>query len=226
VAQVTRIQKYGWGFTLALAFTVSSVYTFILGAWSAERNSVVIPTGFAIAAVLAAFFSIMSLESEDRGRRIWEPLVLMPLFGLVAFLVAPIFIRDDRPQKSHCISNVKQLSAALLLYMDDNNGYAPPITSWRAELEDYKEGLQSLKCKLTDAPYTYALNEATQGVRLNKVKAPEELVAIFESKSEHLNASGGPRDFVFRHEGSGNIGYADGHVKSSKPGHAKTRWRP
>jgi len=229
---MSATSKYGWGLASALSLTVAAVYVLLRASIGWERDWAAFGVGLVLAAVVAAICAIAFLEPEDRGRRVWEPVLLMPLFGIVSFLLLiPLAGSDKNPRKSQCLSNIKVLSLAFLMYRADNDGAMPLANNWALETAVYLKGKEYgrnnvYKCPWGDLPYSYGLNEPLAGKSESDFGVAETLVMLFEGSSETRNFVGGPKDFVGRHDGKGNIGFADGHVKSCKLGDPKMRWRP
>ena len=232
ILAVSATTKYGWALSGALALTVAAVYVLLRASIGWEKNWAGFGVGLAVAAVAMAIYAILSLEPDDRSRRVWEPVILVPLFGIVSFLMLiQIAGSDWGPRKSQCISNIKRLSVAALMYRADNDGYMPLGNRWGSDIGGYLKSSEHgqnnvYKCPWGDQPYSYGLNGQLAGMAEKEFGVAETLVMVFEGTSESPNHVGGPKDFVARHEGKGSIGFADGHAKSFRPGDPKMRWRP
>ncbi len=66
-------------------------------------------------------------RSRDCSRRVGftliELLVVIAIIGILAAMVFPVFARArEAARRSVCLSNLKQLSLAMLMYADDNDG--------------------------------------------------------------------------------------------------------
>ena len=65
---------------------------------------------------------------------------------------------------------------------------------------------------------SFSFNANLQGIALSKVKKPAEMVMVYEGANGVLN---------FRHGGSANVGFVDGHVKLMTKEQAKNLvWKP
>lgn len=129
-----------------------------------------------------------------------------------------------------CKSNLKQLSAALLLYAADNDDRLP-ARAWTDAIQPYlppragDSGAPTLGRRLdcpsdivgSSAP-SYAVNSSTWGRKA--VNSPASVGLLFESNLHRRNAAGG-RDAVARparhpaeRSPNGNVyAFLDGHVK-------------
>ena len=126
----------------------------------------------------------------------------------------------DSQQKA-CMSNLKQLSIAALMYAQDNDGALPEADKWMDQLAPYLDHLHSedaFRCPAApDLEYGYAMNAALSGMKLNQVKDPSNTVLFFESSLGTRNASGSV-DAVCdpgRHDEGSNYSFADGSARCS-----------
>ncbi len=138
-----------------------------------------------------------------------------------------------RAQSSACMSNLKQLGTALVMYTEDYDGRVPPTAGWNEPLRsrvltytsDRTGKLPLLECPAAPAGTpSYAMNASLAGVRLGEIDAPERAAALFDSKPGR-NLAGGPELLPqpVRHRGD-NIAFADGHVKHLKRGSPDVQW--
>jgi len=136
--------------------------------------------------------------SESGGaEQVWMQLV-------VAMFVPRFFEAKENAQSAVCISNLKQLAMACILYANDHEGVLPFRLS---ELyPEYVGGLEVFVCPVSgkeisratiDAMSDYRL--AIPGANLGELKEQENTVMLVEKDPRH---------------GSGrNVAYADGHVQ-------------
>jgi prepilin-type processing-associated H-X9-DG protein len=155
-------------------------------------------------------------------------IVLAAVFGGGIFIVAilaailfPVFAKvRENARMSVCESNVKQIELGLIQYVQDHNDKYPPSASgFKAAVFPYLKSEQIFRCPTdTAGSVDYSMNPKLQGMSLEKLADPSQVVAIYEGSSQTL---------VFRHEGKAVVGFADGHVKALTPAQAQMlRWKP
>ncbi len=113
---------------------------------------------------------------------------------------------SSRESREACNSNLRQLSLAHLMYMQDYNGM-PPHDNWSECVFPYVKREETLRCPAdqTDARLSYDLNPDVAGVHRVHVERPACTFLLYEvDESGHL---------VFRHDGGANYAFMDGHVR-------------
>lgn len=154
-------------------------------------------------------------------------ILLVPVGAAVLF---PVFMasRERALQTPQCLNNLKQLSAAMNMYLDDYDERFPSPERWNDALRPYVRNGRVFICpRVTDGEPTYAMNSMLKGKSVADVELPEDVVSIFESKSGK-NLSGGPEllPSPSRHGGLHTIAYVDGHVKSLSDPKEEALWDP
>jgi prepilin-type processing-associated H-X9-DG protein len=120
-----------------------------------------------------------------------------------------------RAQQSSCLSNLKQLCLAFLMYAQDWDERLPTKT-WVKDILPYTGNAQILVCpSRPDQKIGYAFNEALVGVNLKKIDRPSETVLLIEANLKDDNPLGSAKDIPEGgvHDGGVNLGFADGHCK-------------
>ena len=160
---------------------------------------------------------------------------VLPGCVIVALLLVWLFV-DTMPalmrarvkaRSTSCLSNVKQLELAALMY-DRDWGQLPDGARWCDELMPYTRNPHLFVCPDDGGgPSDYAINSAVAGVGADTIGQPDAVVCIFDS-TNGWNQQGGPSLVVNRHykrtEGfvdmvvnrhkiGANVGFVDGHVK-------------
>ncbi len=114
-----------------------------------------------------------------------------------------------------CLSNVKQLALAALMYAGDHDGKLP-TAAWVAELEPYLKNASILRCpSRPDLQVACAMNEKLVGGALLDIASPTETIMFFETAVAAPSPVGGP-DLVPAggiHNGGLHVAYADGAGK-------------
>ncbi|NLO05276.1 MAG: hypothetical protein GX131_05545 [candidate division WS1 bacterium] len=137
-----------------------------------------------------------------------------PIFSLLAPMIAGA--REDA-QQSACMSNLKQLGLAFMMYLQDREGLLPE-ENWVAEVMPYINNAKVFVCPSREhLPVGYALNEKIVGMDINALEASPQTVLAFESNVGGEAPVGGADDVPPEgvHNGGINVLYADGHVKWS-----------
>jgi len=120
----------------------------------------------------------------------------------------------EKAEQTTCLSNMKQLCLAALMYAQDQGQL--PAEGWPDALEAYTKNRQIYVCPAApDKPIGYALNEKVAGVKADAVRNPADTVLFFESDEGGEIPFGGPDALVAkaRHLGGVVLGFVDGHAK-------------
>jgi prepilin-type processing-associated H-X9-DG protein len=135
--------------------------------------------------------------------------------GVPADLAPLIKQARERAQESSCVSNMKQLCLAALMYAQDNDENLPN-EGWAQQLVDYTKNADILRCPAAgDLKVAYALNEALIGKPLAQIADPAKTVLFFESDQGPEVPFGGLDALAAkaRHPDGVTLGFADGHVQ-------------
>jgi len=141
--------------------------------------------------------------------------------GFLATIVASpeILGQGPAPVSVSCLSNVKQLCLACLMYAQDNSERYPKADGWTKTIMPYVKNSAVFVCpeRKTDRQ-GYTLNAALSGVPIARISKPALTVLVYEG------ADGKP---VFLHGGKTAIGFADGHCAMMTPAQTRgLRWKP
>ncbi len=118
-------------------------------------------------------------------------------------------------KKVLCMSNLKNLHLACLMYQEDTHQW-PTKTNWCDALKPYYKDDEIVRCPADKTgPCSYAMNE---NIPADANELPPDLVVLFES-APGWNSIGSADDVVTdRHNRPGaNIVFADGHVEFVDP---------
>jgi len=112
------------------------------------------------------------------GFTLIELLVVLAIVAILAALLFPVFAQSrERARTASCVSNVRQIGMAVLLYAQDHDEALPPVgipidaeqedepddddeeIGWPALLAPYLKSTVVLKCPSALEPLGYGLNE-------------------------------------------------------------------
>jgi len=123
----------------------------------------------------------------------------------------------DRARSIWCLSNVKQLGLAALMYVADYEDVFPPAVKWESAVEPYYKNRAVLACPLDKrGSVSYSMNPALSRAIVTQVLFPADTVLFYDGKDGKFN---------FRHQGKAAVTFADGHAELIDPARAATvRW--
>ena len=148
--------------------------------------------------------------------------------AVAAGLLLPALARSKyQKQNSDCVSNVKQVSLAIRLYADENEGKCPQAVNWCDAITPNLAGKHVFQCpQRTGGQGAFAFNAKLAGKTLSAI--PPDTVMIFEASSG-WNFTGGADDVIQRPPHGRNFvfGFADGSVREiNKEELKELRWEP
>lgn len=118
-----------------------------------------------------------------------------------------------------CMSNLKQLSIGLMIYLSDNDDVLPPASKWNDRLMPYLKNLNLFTCppvKREGKEGGYALNSDIAEKKVSLFPEPAKVPLFMETARLGLGVSHGPAEElkVSRHEEKINTAFLDAHVKA------------
>jgi prepilin-type processing-associated H-X9-DG protein len=148
--------------------------------------------------------------------RWWEGLVLLGAALILFAVLFPVFAQARAYSGPTCLGQAKQQALALAIYAQDYDGSLPD-SRWMAKLRPYTKTSPIFNCierRRTQAYYGYALHSSRLGARLDTIAQPTTAVLTLETSRLGFNATDSGINFIGRHNGFGNMTFADGHAKS------------
>jgi prepilin-type N-terminal cleavage/methylation domain-containing protein len=138
------------------------------------------------------------------GFRLIELLVVLAVIAVLASMLFPVFAKArEKSRQTTCLSNVRQMSTALAMYLQDNGGRFPQAATWVQDIQNGGVSEKMLCCPSGknmpgSGKIDYAYNVALSGKSEQEISNPSEYLAIWCT--------------TFNHAGT-MLGFADGHAK-------------
>jgi prepilin-type N-terminal cleavage/methylation domain-containing protein len=83
------------------------------------------------------------VQLDQRGFTLIELLVVIAIIAILAAILFPVFAQArEKARQTSCLSNMRQLSAAMLMYAEDYDGLFPPVIA-RANRQERNPYLMS-----------------------------------------------------------------------------------
>lgn len=171
------------------------------------------------------------------GFTLIELLVVIAIIAILAAILFPVFARArEKARQSSCLSNVKQLTLAVMMYTQDYDetlpGYYMPDSpssndQWHEIIEPYVKNEQIFVCPSdANANPGYGWNyrwisygwreDPPSATKLAEIEYPAETVLMADSSQYYVRGPGTTHESYWpepRHNGGSNFGLADGHAK-------------
>jgi beta-lactamase regulating signal transducer with metallopeptidase domain len=199
---------------------------------AAERAHVHIPAA-SVGVAESRFTLLQRVEAIMRtasARRSGRPIMigLAVLLAVSAAALAAVQVREPQgePPKSQarqqeqCVTNMKQLGLACILYAMDSDGTLPPAARWCDAIRPYLRSEAIHQCLADKKKYSYAMNSNLSSKKWADIsaKAAARTVLLFESTQGRKNASdrGASWPRTARHAQGNCVAFADGSVIRTK----------
>ncbi len=177
-----------------------------------------------VRALLPAIALVLGIVALLRPGRKARALVGMAAAVLALAIICYLAGPKAQAHQSCCLSNVRQLTNAQLMYFSDYDERFPPAHDWASATQPYAKNFSILCCpsdfysdpKGTHGRETsYCMNIFLSGAGTDSLgdRAPTATIPLLFEGAE---VAGGPEVAAYRHFGGLNLSYADGHAEYLK----------
>jgi prepilin-type processing-associated H-X9-DG protein len=151
----------------------------------------------------------------------------LPIIAIGGAILFPVFAQArEAARRQSCMTNLKQLSVAILLYAQDHDEKLPLKDSWQDAIVPFGPGSVPLPftCPSRSAVPGYAYNASLNAVFIGDLESADTRPLLFDSSLGRANASDLLQSFAPRHARKGVVAFADGSVETvaaappAKPG--------
>jgi prepilin-type N-terminal cleavage/methylation domain-containing protein/prepilin-type processing-associated H-X9-DG protein len=187
---------------------------------------------------------MVGMSRKSHGFTLIELLVVIAIIAILAAILFPVFARAQaKAQQTTCLSNVKQLALALVMYGSDNDQLFPVsidnsngtiLQQWDREIYTYVNNYQIFYCPSTKMykpgnwpSVDYAFNNNLSKTPSNWIQEPAKVLLVFDGMGTNAQSYGSTDmdamycsnkvasydNMTIRHDGGANYGFADGHAK-------------
>ena len=172
-----------------------------------------------------------------RGFTLIELLVVIGIISILASILFPVFARArEKARQTSCLSNISQLSRAIMMYVADSDEELPEGPNWWDDIYPYTHNRQIQVCPdRTDLWLGYCMNYSAGGISDGSFFDPAVKILLADActgpvgtrvpvtwlvNDPAINPVPGPPgdnesygDPPARHNDGANWAFADGHVK-------------
>ncbi len=185
-----------------------------------------------VVSLLAAVVAALLVGRRDRAGNIAAALVVVG--AAVLLVVAPYSVEKLYQKRASsppvvCLSHLKQVAMAWLMYAEDHDGQFPPAEHWPQSLQPYLVESGVLLCpadvrpqqqKSDELATSYTMSDAFGCIHKEAIKEAGQAGVFFDGTKLHgkHEAAGfrhGELGLLGRERGAkgANVAYADGHCK-------------
>ena len=156
--------------------------------------------------------------------------MIVAVGAVLAAILFPVFLRSrEKAVQSSCLSNLKQIGLAQLMYAQDYGETMALAPAWPDRLYPYINNAQVLQCPSAEGTSSptwsggrvdYTMNSDVSGMQLKNIGLPANVPIDYDGTA----VVGGRGTVAFRHNDGANCGYVDGHVKWVHSGAWNSNW--
>ncbi|MCW5933289.1 MAG: hypothetical protein KIT45_03195 [Fimbriimonadia bacterium] len=138
-------------------------------------------------------------------------------YCVLSLILAPVFNQaEDEAIRTHCLSNLKQLGTAQMMYIQDYDEHFPMASQWGDLTEPYLKDRAKYRCpSVSDqGGFGYAMNSEMSQKKFDEIKKPDQTLLLYDSTNLAWNAHDKVASLPdpHRHSDKNNVAYADGHA--------------
>ncbi len=149
---------------------------------------------------------------------VWEILLALLVLAVVAAVLMPVYSSDGRGLPgTRCLSNLKQLALAEIMYSGDSDDRFTRSEGWMdsvrpyVKLEDVEHDFEGIE----KGQYGYAFRERAGGEKAEQFRLPADTILVFDSnlvqRSAHSELWSIPQPG--RHKSRDVCAFMDGHAR-------------
>jgi prepilin-type N-terminal cleavage/methylation domain-containing protein/prepilin-type processing-associated H-X9-DG protein len=198
-----------------------------------------------VAAALQSDRRVLSMATQRSGFTLIELLVVIAIIAILAAILFPVFARArEKARQSSCLSQQKQIALGILMYAQDYDEEMPrqyttnPTVRWMAYVMPYIKNYQLFTCP---SDQSYSLDpvnpggDETIGIgysvyfeygrSMSLIAKPSQTVLTADGTNFRVKPEGHSyenyaltRLVAFRHNGTANVTFVDGHGKAMTKG--------
>jgi len=178
-----------------------------------------------VPAAAAALAAGASAERRGHFQRNWyiyliaaivsAALVVPAVIG--AAIMFPVFAKArEKARQTACLSNIKQLSLACLMYTSDYDERFPTAVDpkgFHDQIFPYVRNEGLFTCPSAPNEPGYAFNPNLAGKSLEDIRNPGQVPMLWDAGAQPGGVTPVPGTTGGRHNGGDNVAYVDGHAK-------------
>lgn len=152
-------------------------------------------------------------------------IIVLSLCGLgvagccvLSLILYPVFNQaKDKAINTQCLSNLKQLGTAQIMYSQDYDEHFPLASQWGDLTESYVKDRERYRCpSVSDkGGFGYAMNSEMSRKKFDQITNHDQTLLLYDSTNLSWNAHDKVASLPdpYRHKDVNNVAYADGHAK-------------